>query len=79
MTSKSERLAVLSDAGNMLYTACPTLTMGSNWSICRYPSRADELLTSNLKKALELVDVKVLDHIVVGGMQTVSFAEKGLL
>ena len=40
---------------------------------------ADELLTKELQKALALVDVKVLDHIVVGGVETVSFAEKGLL
>jgi len=43
------------------------------------PSRADELLTRNLKDALALVDVKVLDHFVVAGKQTLSFAERGLL
>jgi DNA repair protein RadC len=43
------------------------------------PSRADEYLTSELKRALALVDVRVLDHIVVGGMSTVSFAERGLI
>ena len=43
------------------------------------PSRADELLTNQLKIALGLVDVRVLDHIVVAGMQTVSFAETGRL
>lgn len=43
------------------------------------PSRADELLTSNLKQALSLVDVKVLDHMIVAGSATVSFAERGLL
>lgn len=43
------------------------------------PSRADELLTSNLKQALALVDVKVLDHFVVAGAATISFAERGLL
>ena len=43
------------------------------------PSRADELLTSNLKQALSLVDVKVLDHLIVAGAATVSFAERGLL
>jgi DNA repair protein RadC len=43
------------------------------------PSGADELLTHKLKTALALVDIRVLDHIVIGGMQTVSFAEKGLL
>ena len=43
------------------------------------PSRADELLTRNLKDALALVDVKVLDHFVVAGNQALSFAERGLL
>lgn len=43
------------------------------------PSRADEYLTQALKAALALVDVRVLDHIVVGGGQSVSFAERGLL
>lgn len=43
------------------------------------PSKADEYLTQTLKKALDLVDVKVLDHIVVGRDQAVSFAERGLL
>lgn len=43
------------------------------------PSRADELLTTDLKRALEIVEIKVLDHIVVGDINTTSFAEKGLL
>jgi len=43
------------------------------------PSQADELLTRNLKEALALVEVKVLDHFIVAGSQTVSFAERGLL
>lgn len=43
------------------------------------PSRADEYLTSTLKSALALVDVRVLDHLIVGGGQVLSFAERGLL
>jgi len=43
------------------------------------PSRADEQLTKRLKDALALVDVRVLDHIVVGDIETTSFAERGLL
>lgn len=43
------------------------------------PSRADELLTSSLKQSLALVDVKVLDHFVVGGNSAMSFAERGVL
>ena len=43
------------------------------------PSQADKILTQRLKEALLLVEVRSLDHIVVGGQQTVSFAERGLL
>lgn len=43
------------------------------------PSRADIDLTQLLKDALRLVDVNVLDHIVVAGNSTCSFAEQGLL
>lgn len=42
-------------------------------------SAADELLTKQLKEALALVDVGVLDHFIVAGNQTLSFKERGLL
>ena len=43
------------------------------------PSRADAFLTQTLKTALALVDVRVLDHLVVAGADTVSMAERGLV
>jgi DNA repair protein RadC len=43
------------------------------------PSRADELLTQTLRQALALIETKVLDHFIVAGSQTLSFAERGLL
>ena len=43
------------------------------------PSRADEALTQSLKSALGLLDVRVLDHIIVGPGQALSMAEKGLM
>jgi DNA repair protein RadC len=43
------------------------------------PSRADEHLTQTLKAALALVDVRVLDHIIVGQGQALSMAEQGLM
>jgi DNA repair protein RadC len=43
------------------------------------PSQADKLLTRRLKEGLALVDVRTLDHIVVGGKTTTSFSERGLL
>ena len=43
------------------------------------PSHADEILTRSLKSALALVDIQVLDHFIVAGPRTMSFAERGLL
>jgi len=43
------------------------------------PSRSDEFLTQSLKSALALVDVRVLDHLVIGRGQVVSLAERGLM
>lgn len=44
------------------------------------PSSADERLTGELKRALALVDVRVLDHFIVAGSgRPVSFAERGLI
>ncbi len=43
------------------------------------PSRADEVLTCELKAALALVDVRVLEHFIVAGKELLSFAERGLL
>lgn len=43
------------------------------------PSQADELITKQLKQALALVDVRVLDHFIVAGNTTFSFVERGLL
>lgn len=43
------------------------------------PSEADRHITRQLSEALALVDVRVLDHVVVGDGATVSFAERGML
>ena len=43
------------------------------------PSAADQAITSALKKALDLIDVRVLDHFVVGEGAVMSFAERGML
>ena len=42
-------------------------------------SRADRMLTDALKSALATVDIAVLDHLIVAGSSTVSFAERGWL
>ncbi|ATD40542.1 TPA: DNA repair protein RadC [Aeromonas salmonicida] len=43
------------------------------------PSRADRQITERLQAALDLVDIRVLDHIVVAGENSMSFAERGLI
>ena len=43
------------------------------------PSQADQRTTERLKTALETLDIRVLDHIIVGGSEVMSFAERGLL
>ncbi|MFZ5001085.1 RadC family protein [Enterobacter asburiae] len=43
------------------------------------PSSADRQMTTRLQQALELVDIRLLDHLVVGGMEIVSFSERGWL
>ncbi|MFO1466611.1 MAG: DNA repair protein RadC [Steroidobacteraceae bacterium] len=43
------------------------------------PSRADELITHKIRDALALVDIRLLDHIVVGDGVAVSLAERGLV
>lgn len=43
------------------------------------PSQADERITRRLKSALELVDIRLLDHLVIGAGQATSMASRGLL
>jgi DNA repair protein RadC len=43
------------------------------------PSQADELVTRRLREALQLVDIRVLDHMIVADNGCLSFAERGLL
>ncbi|EGP1635474.1 DNA repair protein RadC [Salmonella enterica] len=43
------------------------------------PSEADRRITERLRQALNLVDIRLLDHLVVGGMEIVSLAERGWL
>ena len=43
------------------------------------PSQADERITRRLKSALELVDIRLLDHLIVGSGETTSLASRGLI
>lgn len=61
------------------HNAAPVIFAHNHPSGIADQSRADELITQALKKALDLVDIRVLDHFIVAGHQTMSFAERGLL
>ena len=64
----------------LLRNAAAVILYHNHPSTCVTPSTADEMLTKSLKGALNLVDVRVLDHIIVGGTtRPASFAELGLL
>jgi DNA repair protein RadC len=43
------------------------------------PSQADELINRRLTEALAPIDVRVLDHFIIGDGQCASFSERGLL
>lgn len=61
------------------YNAAAVIFAHNHPSGVAQPSQSDELLTRNLKEALALIEVKVLDHFIVAGHQAISFAERGLL
>lgn len=61
------------------YNAASVIFAHNHPSGIAQQSQADELLTAELKQALALVDVRVLDHFIVAGNNTLSFVERGLL
>jgi DNA repair protein RadC len=61
------------------YNAAALLLAHNHPSGCTEPSSADHVLTRSLREALALVDVRVLDHFVVGRGAVLSFAERGWL
>lgn len=66
-------------AAALRYAASAVILSHNHPSGVLQPSRADEALTQTLKHALALVDVRVLDHVIVGGKGAYSMAEAGLL
>ena len=66
------RRALVHNAGAVILTH-------NHPSGCAEPSQADRVLTARLREALELVDVRVLDHFIVGAGRPVSMAEYGWL
>lgn len=63
----------------LYYNAASVIFAHNHPSGIAQQSQADELLTAELKQALALVDVRVLDHFIVAGNNTLSFVERGLL
>jgi DNA repair protein RadC len=63
----------------LLHNAAAVILSHNHPSGVAEPSRADIQLTRRLTEALALIDVRVLDHIVVGDGNGVSFAERGLI
>ncbi|MBS6438448.1 DNA repair protein RadC [Pantoea sp.] len=61
------------------HNAAAVILAHNHPSGCAEPSDADRNITERLKKALTLVDVRLLDHLVVGSKEIVSFAERSWL
>ena len=61
------------------YNAAALILVHNHPSGYPEPSRADIDITHRLQRALELVDIRTLDHLVVGAKGVVSLAERGLL
>ena len=61
------------------YNAAAVILCHNHPSGVAEPSRADRSLTDRICAALGLIDVRVLDHLVIGDGETVSFAERGWL
>lgn len=61
------------------YNAAGIIIAHNHPSCLAEPSQADRRLTERLKLALDLVDIRLPDHLVIGGMDIVSFAERGWL
>jgi DNA repair protein RadC len=61
----------------LLHNAAAVMVAHNHPSGTVDPSAADRAVTARLKQALALVDVRLLDHIIVGGNQTLSLAARG--
>ncbi len=63
----------------LFHNATAVILAHNHPSGCLEPSQPDEFITLRLRDALALVDVRVLDHLIVGDGRCFSFAEHGLL
>jgi DNA repair protein RadC len=60
---------------SLYHNAASMICYHNHPSGCSLPSEADRCLTIQLQTALQLVEVRLLDHIIVGGLDSYSFAE----
>ncbi|MDX2504579.1 MAG: DNA repair protein RadC [Gammaproteobacteria bacterium] len=63
----------------LTYNAAALIVAHNHPSGNAEPSKADERITSRLKQALGLVDIRILDHLIIGCDEIVSLAERGVL
>ncbi len=63
----------------LFYNAAAVIFAHNHPSGINEPSHADKLITEKLKQALGLIDIRVLDHFIVGDGEPYSFAEHGLI
>ncbi len=63
----------------LFYNAAAIIVAHNHPSGIAEPSQADEHITIRLKDALSLVDIRLLDHLIIGDGNIVSLAERGLL
>ncbi len=63
----------------MLHNAASVIVAHNHPSGSIEPSPADERVTRRLRQALALIDVRLLDHFIVGDGRCYSFSEHGLL
>jgi DNA repair protein RadC len=63
----------------MHHNAAAVILVHNHPSGVAEPSRQDEALTEKLKESMETLDIRLLDHFVVGDGEVVSFSERGML
>jgi len=61
------------------HNASAVIAAHNHPSGCTTPSQADRILTQRLRKALALIDVVLLDHIIVGAGDPLSMTQQGLM
>lgn len=63
----------------LLHNAAAVILAHNHPSGVCEPSESDRLITREIKDALNLLEVRVLDHFVIGGVDVISMAERGLM